>query len=91
MFLLQLGILHVVIQLFFGVLIIMMILRWLLSYFLNEANPVMLFMARCTEPLIAPIRKRLPRTPLFDVSWLFVIVGLIIIRALLLQALPIGW
>ncbi len=91
MFLLQLGILHLLIQLFFAVLIIMMILRWLLSYFINEANPVMLFMARCTEPMILPVRKRLPRTPFFDVSWLFVLVGLNIMRVLLLQALPIGW
>lgn len=91
MFLLQLGILHSLIQLFFGALIIMLFARMILSYFLNPANPVLLFLVRCTEPLAVPIRKRIPRTPFLDVSWLFVFVGLFIMRALLLQALPIGW
>lgn len=92
MFLLQHYILYNVIKYFFTALIILMIARWILTLFrLNEGNPIMLFFVRCTDPLIVPIRKRLPRMPFLDISWFFVWTALIIMQALLLQALPPGW
>ncbi len=92
MFLLQYNILHTLVSVFFGGLIILMFVRMILSWFrLGDGNPVMLFLMRCTEPFISPIRKRLPPMPFFDVSWLFAWTALIVMRALLLQALPAGW
>lgn len=91
MFLLQMNILHTVISLFFAVLIILLIVRWILSFFVKEGNPIMLFMIRCTDPMIAPVRKRIPPVAFIDISWFFVWSALIIMRVLLLQALPYGW
>lgn len=92
MFLLQLNILHFAIKYVFVALIILMLARWILTMFrVSEGNPIMLFLIRCTDPLIAPIRKRIPPVAFLDISWFFVWTALIIMQALLLQALPVGW
>ncbi len=92
MFLLQQNILHLLIYYFFTILIVLMFVRWILSFFrFSEGNPIMLFLTRCTEPLVAPVRRRIPPVLFLDVSWFFVFIGLYIMRALLMQALPYGW
>jgi uncharacterized protein YggT (Ycf19 family) len=92
MFLLQHNILHLVINLFFGALIALMFVRWILSMFrLSDSNPIMLFLVRCTDPVIAPIRKRIPPVGFLDVSWFFAWAALSIMGILLTQALPPGW
>jgi YggT family protein len=92
MFLLQYNILHSLISLFFAALIILMFVRMILSWFrIGDGNPIMLFVVRCTEPFIVPIRKRVPPVAFLDISWFFAWSALIIMRILLLQALPPGW
>lgn len=92
MFLLQHFILYNVISYFFTGLIILLFVRWILSWFrLSESNPIMLFLVRCTEPVIAPIRKYIPPAGFIDISWFFAWSALLIMRVLLLQALPYGW
>ena len=92
MFLLQQNILHDIINLFFAVLIILMFVRFILSFFnLREGNPIMLFITRCTEPFIAPISKRVPPVWVLNVAFFFAWAALDIMRTLLLQALPPGW
>ena len=92
MFMLQTNILHLVIRLFFSGLIILMFVRWILTMFrVSDGNPIMLFLIRCTDPLISPIRKRIPPVGFLDISWFFVWSALIIMQILLLQALPVGW
>jgi YggT family protein len=93
MFLLQHSIVYHVIYYFFTALIVLLIARWILSLFrLSDSNPIMLFLMRCTDPLVVPIRRRIPPVGGFlDVSWIFAFVAIYIVRALLLQALPAGW
>jgi uncharacterized protein YggT (Ycf19 family) len=92
MFLLQHDIVHDIINLFFAALIILMFMRFILSFFnLGESNPIMLFVVRCTEPFIAPIRKRIPPVWVLNVAFFFAWAALDIMRTLLLQALPPGW
>jgi len=92
MFLLQHSILYHVIYYFFTALIVLLIARWILSLFrLSDSNPIMLFLMRCTDPLIVPIRRRIPPLAFLDISWSFAFVAILIMRALLLQALPAGW
>ena len=92
MFLLQQNILHLLIYYFFTILILLMFVRWILSWFrLSESNPIMLFLVRCTDPLIAPIRKYVPPVGFIDISWFFAWSALLIMRVLLVQALPAGW
>ena len=92
MFLLQHFILYNIINYFFTALIILLIARWILSMFrLSDSNPIMLFLMRCTDPLIMPIRRRIPPVGFLDMSWIFAFVAILIMRTLLLQALPAGW
>jgi uncharacterized protein YggT (Ycf19 family) len=92
MSLLQQNILHTVVNLFFSLIIILMFVRWILSWFrLSEGNPVMLFFVRTTDPFLLPLRKRIPPVKSFDMSWFFAWILLIIARDIFLQALPIGW
>lgn len=92
MFLLQHYILYDVISYTFGILIVLMFVRWILQWFrLSEGNPIMLFLARCTDPFILPIRRRIPPVGYIDISWFFAFAALFIMRAVLLQALPAGW
>lgn len=70
-------------------LIVLMFVRWILSWFrLSDSNPIMLFLTRCTEPIIVPFRRRIPPVGNLDLSWIFALVSLYIVLALLLQAVP---
>jgi len=92
MFLLEQNILHTVIYYFFAALWVLLFVRFILSWFrLSDSNPIMLFLMRVTEPYIVPIRRRIPPVGPLDVSWFFALSALIIMQALLLQALPPGW
>lgn len=92
MFLLEHNILHEVISLFFGLLIVLLFVRMILSWFrLQDGNPIMLFLARTTDPLIVPFRRRIPPVMFLDTSWLFAWAFLYIFRIVFLQALPLGW
>ncbi len=84
--------LHIIIYYFFTALIILMFMRFILSWLrLGDSNPIMLFLVRCTEPFIAPIRRRIPPLWIIDVSWFFAWTALFIMRIVLIQALPPGW
>jgi len=90
--LLQLDILHYTIHYFFLALIILLIARVILSWFrLPEGNPIMRFIAGCTDPFVRPIRRRIPPVGFLDVSWFFAFIALTIVQTILLQALPVGW
>ena len=92
MFLLQHNIFNNLISYFFGILIVLLFVRLILSWFrFGEGNPISLFLARFTDPFILPIRRRIPPVGFIDVSWFFAFAALYIMRALLLQALPVGW
>lgn len=92
MFLLEQGYIHDLISIFFTGLIILLFVRLILSWFrLSESNPIMLFLVRCTDPLIAPIRKYIPPVGFLDISWFFAWSALLIMRILLIQALPASW
>jgi uncharacterized protein YggT (Ycf19 family) len=49
----------------------------------------MLFLIRCTEPIIVPFRRRIPAVGILDMSWIFAFVSLYIVQALLQQAIPL--
>jgi YggT family protein len=84
-------IIYYVIHYTFIALIVLMIARWILSWFrLSEGNPIMLFLARCTDPFIRPIRRRIPPVAFLDMSWIFAFVALYIMQFILIQALPVG-
>ncbi len=83
-------ILYYIIHYFFLALILLILARWILSWFrLPESNPIMLFIARCTDPVILPFRRRIPPVMFLDMAAIFALVALYIMQFVLLQALPL--
>lgn len=81
---------YLIIHYTFLALIVLMIARWILSLFrLSDSNPIMLFLTRCTEPVILPFRRRIPPVSFLDMSWIFAFVSLLIVQTLLEQAIPL--
>lgn len=86
------GILFLIIQYGIGVLLIAMIIRAVASWFrIDERYAFIRFMAKLTDPFIAPLRRIIPPIGMFDVSFLVAFVLLWTLQTLLLQALPPGW
>lgn len=78
-------IIHRIIQL----LILLVIVQAILTYFMDPYHPVRRFMDRLVNPMLAPIRRLIPSVGMFDFSPVILIVFLqivdVIIRNLLLS------
>lgn len=64
---------HATVKLYMFVLIIWVIMSWVTS---GQYNPVSALFSRLSEPLLSPIRRVIPPIGGFDLSALFVIIGL---------------
>jgi YggT family protein len=87
-----------IIDLFFKVLIVFLLVRVILSFFpLPPANPIVRFFMNVTDPIIAPVAKRIPRmgVGMFDVSltiaFIFTWWVILMLDGLIVNALPPGW
>ncbi|MFQ5945889.1 MAG: YggT family protein [Anaerolineae bacterium] len=58
------------------------ILTWLRF---DPYHPVSRFLVDVTEPILGPIRRALPPTGMFDLSPMFALLGLYLIRVVLVQ------
>lgn len=86
------GILFLIIQYGIGILLIAMIIRAVASWVrIDERYAFIRFLAKLTDPFIAPLRRIIPPIGMFDVSFLVAFVLLWTLQTLLLQALPPGW
>ena len=92
------GILHLLITLFFGWLVICLIVRLILSWLpISPGHPIPRFFNVMTDPVLDPVRRRIPAMGVgfFDISatvaYLFTWWALTLIGTLLTQALPPGW
>lgn len=73
-------------------LIIAMLIRAVASWFrFDERFAFIRFLARLTDPFIAPIRRVVRPAGFFDFSFLITWFLLLTLQTLLLQALPQGW
>ena len=73
-----------------GTLLYLIILaRILLSWFPNVSpqNPVVSFIYFMSEPILGPIRRRLPTTSVFDFAPMIAIILIFIIQEILLRLL----
>ena len=60
-------------------------LRAILSWFaIPPNNPIVIFLDRVTEPILAPLRRVIPRVGMVDITPMVAIVLLIIIARLIL-------
>lgn len=69
------------------VLILAIIARSLLSFFMDPRHVVFEFLATITEPILAPIRRVMPRMGMFDLSPLVAIILLQVIGRVIHNAL----
>jgi YggT family protein len=54
----------------------------------DRYNPVVQFIYRVTEPILAPVRRILPPMGMMDFSPIVVIIAALIIKQIILQLLP---
>ena len=65
---------------------LLILARILLSWIqLDPYNPIVQFIHNTTEPIHAPVRRRLPPTSGFDLSPLVVLIGAYILEIILLR------
>ncbi len=66
---------------------LLVIAKVMLSYFLSPYHPIRQTIDQIIEPLLAPIRKRMPMIGMFDFSPIVLLVGIQIIEFLLITIL----
>lgn len=75
-----------IIGLAFRVFELLILARILLSWVqLDPYNPIVQFVFRTTEPILAPIRRVLPQTGMFDLSPLVAIIGAMVLQTIVVQ------
>ena len=83
---------HTVIFYGIGLIILAMLIRAICSWFrIDERYALIRFLARLTDPFIAPVRRIVKPVGTFDLSFLITWFLLLTIQTLLIQALPAGW
>jgi uncharacterized protein YggT (Ycf19 family) len=98
---LQLHVLHSLVQIIFFALIICLwvriILSWLTMVFLRPDAPIIRLFDRIVAPMLEPVRRRIPTMSLgmFDMSYiiayLVIFWVLTLLSAILQSVLPAGW
>ena len=71
-----------------NILTILLFARSILSFVIRDpSNPIMRFLYDVTEPILAPIRRRMPTMGGFDLSMLVAFFGIQIIGRLVVRIL----
>ena len=58
---------------------------------IDERYAFIRFLARITDPFIQPMRRVIGQVWILDLSFIVTLFVLLILRTVLLQALPMGW
>lgn len=74
-----------IIRILFTVLTWLVIINAVLSYFLSPYHPIKMTLDRIVEPMLAPIRRIMPRTGMIDFSPIVLIILLQLIEFILTQ------
>ena len=76
-----------IIRILFTIITWLVIINAVLSYFLSPYHPLKMTLDRIVEPMLAPIRRIMPRTGMMDFSPLVLIILLQLIEFFLIQIL----
>jgi len=76
-----------IIRILFTIITWLVIINAVLSYFLSPYHPIKMTLDRIVEPMLAPIRRIMPRTGMMDFSPLVLIILLQLIEFILIQIL----
>ena len=71
----------------FQLVILLVIVQVVLSYFMDPYHPIRSFIDRLVEPMLRPIRRVMPRTGMIDFSPLILIIGLQILDSIIVRVL----
>ncbi|HEU5379631.1 MAG TPA: YggT family protein [Ktedonobacteraceae bacterium] len=86
------GIIYAIVEYSIGILLLALIIRAIASWFrIDERYAFIRFLAKLTDPFIAPIRRVVPPMGVFDVAFILAFFLLYTLQILLTQALPPGW
>ncbi len=76
------------VQLLFGLYTLVLLVRVLLSWIqINPYNPLVRIVYQLTEPLLAPIRRRLPQSGGLDFSPMIALIAVLIAERIVLTLL----
>lgn len=64
-------------------LTVLIFLRIIFSWMTRERGPLMVFLMQCTEPILAPLRRLLPRVGMLDFSPVVAVILLDVLRKLI--------
>ncbi len=70
-----------------NVLSLLIIVHVVLSYFMSPYHPIRETIDRLIEPMLAPIRKVVPRAGMFDFSPLVLLIGIQILAGVIINVL----
>ena len=74
-----------IIRIVFSLFELLILARILISWFpIDPYNPIVQFLHRVTEPILAPIRRLLPPTGMFDLSPMVVLIGAVLLQRILM-------
>jgi len=76
-----------IIRILFTILTWLVIINAVLSYFLSPYHPLKMTLDRFVDPMLAPIRRIMPKTGMIDFSPLVLIILLQLIEFILTQIL----
>ncbi len=77
-----------IVNIVFQLFSLLMLARIVLSWFNpNPYNPIVQFLHNTTEPILAPVRRRLPPMGMFDFSPLVVLIAAWVIQQILIRLL----
>ena len=62
---------------------VLIFLRIIFSWMTRERGPLMAFLIQCTEPILAPLRRLLPRVGMLDFSPVVAVILLDVLRKLI--------
>lgn len=75
-----------IISIFFQLFSLLILARILISWFRPDPNnAIFQFIYSATEPVLAPVRRLLPSTGMFDLSPMVVLIGMIVLERLLIS------
>ncbi len=80
----MLQIVNLVFQLFELLILARVLLSWVNA---SPYSPVVQFLHNVTEPFLAPVRRLLPPTGMFDLSPIVVLIAALVIQRLVIQLL----
>lgn len=70
-------------NIFLDLFTVILFLRIIFSWMVRERGPLMAFLIQCTEPVLAPLRRLLPRVGMIDFSPIVAFILIDVIRKII--------